>query len=309
MNGGPIAPLHSERADGSSEPREAIEAPFTIHPSPSRPGVEIPLPVRRQRGALDGVGDATLKGRLEFRARAINHDRVPRTLGAERVRHPGGDDEPGIVRPALVVALDEETHHAPRHSGALIHEDELHIALHEKHRVPLLAIIRAQREVLRLRRKQPLEPLLGRRVRGDVRRVDVKAFRRAGKHPRRGPLARPETDLSQHAIPLSRKLAKEPAMPLGKNPAGEKLDSGNPRGVEFLAFGDQFAGFHAGRGQARSERTAGVIPLRELREGVGFQGVPEVGHAAESSQFRLLVDFANSLQRKDLCFAACLEMQ
>ena len=33
------------------------------------------------------------------------------------------------------------------------------------------------------------------------------------------------------------------------------------------------------------------------------------GHAAERSQFRLPVDFANSLQKKDLCFAACLEMQ
>src|ERR1700677_3097412 len=157
--------------------------------------IDVFCPFLQKRRAFHVAGNAAFIGRLEFRAGAVNHDEVLRTLGAQRVGDARRDHHRRVVRPAKVVSLDDDTHRAPLHPGAFIDKDYFHIPLDEKHDVPLLLVVGAQRIISRLVDEKALEPRLRLRPLRNERRMDVKALRGIGKHACRGPLAGPEADL------------------------------------------------------------------------------------------------------------------
>src|SRR5262245_46091324 len=118
------------------------------------------------------------------------------------------------MRPALIVTLDEEAHHASRHAGALIDEEHLDIALDEKHRVPLLTIVRAQGVVVWFRDKEFLKPCLGSGAIGDIGRVNVESLRGIGEHAGGCPLAGPHANLCERALVSTCKLPEKATMAL-----------------------------------------------------------------------------------------------
>ena len=196
--------------------------------------------------------------------------------------HAGGNYQARVVRPALVVALDDDAHHLPRHPRALIHEQHLHIALNEEHRIPLLAIIRAQCEIFNILHEEPPEPRLGRRALGDVRRMNVKALRSPREHARRRPLPRPHADRVQRPLALPREFAEKTAVPLRKNTPRKNLHAWNPRSVEFRALRDRLTSLDARRGETPGWRFLRIVALPETLSRGGVKAFPKWIHARGS---------------------------
>ena len=59
------------------------------------------------------------------------------------------NDNGGIVRSAVVVAVDKKPHCPRRQTGARLAQNHLGPTLHEKHHVPLLVFIGTKRKILR----------------------------------------------------------------------------------------------------------------------------------------------------------------
>ena len=158
-------------------------------------------------------------------------ERVRRTLDAQGMCNAGRNDDTGIVRPAAIVAFEKKPHHATGQSCTLVAKQHLDISLDEKHRVPLFACVRTEREILWLLDEKPAKPNLRRRARWNVRRVNVKAFGGVREHSRGRPLLRPQADGCERPVVLSCELAEESAMTLRKNSPCENFDAGNPRAL------------------------------------------------------------------------------
>lgn len=201
------------------------------------------------------------------------------------MRNTRRDHQPGVARPAGIVTFDDKAHDLARHPRAFIDEEHLDVALDEEHRVPLFTIIRTERVVLRFLDKKPPKPRGGLDALRDKRRMDVKTFAGAGKHPRSRPLFWPKPDRSERAVVLPRKLSKEAAVPLRINATREKFDPGNPRIAHLFATGsDELSCFHSRSGETFREGRRRVVALRELRSRSGLKGVPLVGHGADLSR-------------------------
>ncbi len=143
-------------------------------------------------------------------------------------------------------------------------------------------LIRSERIIFRLRDKQALKPRLRRRLSRNVWRVDMKAFCRAGKHPRCRPLARPHPYFTQTSVFHPCEFTEETTMPLWKNPAMENFDTGNPHFIKFAPLCDEFTSLDAARGEALRGGLLRVIALCELRFCGRFKAVPKVRHDAEA---------------------------
>ena len=165
---------------------------------------------------------------------------------------PGRHDHPGIVRAAVIVAINEETHRARRHSRTHIAQNHFRDALDEKHHVPLLVARNDAGNNFPAPRQSsagtnpPVGPIR------NARRMNVKAFGGLRKHARVGPLRRPEPDPREHAFIAADKFAERTSMPLRINRSRENLHAGNP-GLSISALvrsaGRQLARFDARPGQ------------------------------------------------------------
>src|SRR4051812_8252142 len=74
------------------------------------------LPGFRQLGRLYIAGDAPLELGLEYRACPVNHNDIFPSFGAKRVRHTSRNHNADVVVTAVIVAVDEKSHHPPRQS-------------------------------------------------------------------------------------------------------------------------------------------------------------------------------------------------
>ena len=155
----------------------------------ARPGPDVMLPLFWQWRFFDFIRDPALCLRGERRGCAVNHDRVRRTLHAQRMGDSGWNHNARVLRAAAVVTIEEEAHHASIQPRALVNEDHFDVALYKKHDVPLFERVGALRNRCGCEAVELLEPCLGGLPGGNMRRVDVKALCRSRKHARGGPLA------------------------------------------------------------------------------------------------------------------------
>ena len=142
--------------------------------------------------------------------------------------HARWNNNRGIVRPAVVVAVDKKTHRPPRQTGARFAQDHFGTPLDEKHHVPLLVFVGAEGKILRFIDEKAPEPFVRR---GAVRHtwwMNVKTLRRLGEHPGGRPLLRPEPDPCQRPFIATCKFAEQSAMPLRMNGARKNFDPRDP---------------------------------------------------------------------------------
>ena len=112
----------------------------------------------------------------------------------------GWNDDADIVPAAMIIAIDEEAHHAGGQTGANIAQKNLGATLKKKHDVPLFAIVRSQGIILRLIHEQTAKPFLRRRVGRNLRRMNMKTFRAICEHARGRPLPWPKFYFSKHSL-------------------------------------------------------------------------------------------------------------
>src|SRR6476646_1459922 len=93
------------------------------------------------------------------------------------------NDDGGIVRPAVVVAIDKKSHCTRWQTAAGLAQDHLGPALYEKHHVPLLVFVAAKGKILRFIDEKTAKPFGGRGVLRHAWRMDMETLRSLGEHP------------------------------------------------------------------------------------------------------------------------------
>src|SRR5436190_24156013 len=172
------------------------------------------LPRFRQRSCFHLTGDSPFIFRFERGARPVNHNNVLRTLDSNGVSDPWRNDDTDVIRAAMIVAIDEETHRPRRQARANIAKNHFRDALHEEHHVPLLVLVTAQGIIFRFLDKTAAQPVSRFGPIGSTGWVNVKTLGCLGKHARAGPLPRPETDSGEQALIAPSELSKRAPMPL-----------------------------------------------------------------------------------------------
>src|SRR5207249_6738014 len=171
---------------------------------------------------------------MKNRARPVNHDHFLRTFSANGVGDTGWNNDADVIAAAMIIAIDKETHDAPRKTGADIAQDHLSASLQKKHYVPLLLIISAQRIVIRLIDEQAAQPIGCYRAFGNTGRMHVKTFCGLRKHARCRPLLRPKANLRKNPFVPPDKFTERSAMTLRMDFSRKNFHPGNPR---FLNLG------------------------------------------------------------------------
>ena len=125
-------------------------------------------------------------------------------------------------------------------------------ALHEKHHVPLLLCVTAQRIILRLLDKQPLKPFVRRGSFRNARRMNVKTFRGLREHARGRPLLRPEADPRENGLRRGERIRRTTRDAAADKSCAEKFPRRESRPPQFPARavgGGKFARFDAFLGE------------------------------------------------------------
>src|SRR4029450_3678885 len=186
------------------------------------------LPGFRQLRGFDFACDASFEFGMENRACSVNHDDIFRALGANRVRHARWNHHADVMSAAMMVAVDEESHHSPRQSCADVAQNHLNATLQKEHHIPLLVIVAAQRVVFRFIDEQAAQPLRRGAAFRNTGRMHMEAFSRDSKHARRRPLLRPETNPRENPFVAPHKLPEAPTMPLRVNSSRENFHARYP---------------------------------------------------------------------------------
>src|SRR5437773_2024527 len=192
------------------------------------------LPRFRKLRRLGFARDSAFKLGMKNRARPVNHDHFLRTFSANGVGDTGWNNDADVIAAAMIIAIDKETHDAPRKTGADIAQDHLSASLQKEHHVPLLLIISAQRIVIRLIDEQAAQPIGCCRAFGNTGRMHVKTFCGLRKHARCGPLLRPKADLRKNPFIPPDKFAERSAMTLRMNFSRKNFRPGNPRFLNLV---------------------------------------------------------------------------
>src|SRR5262249_49862134 len=144
------------------------------------------------------------------------------------MRDAGRNHDADIVAAAIIVAVDKKMHAPRRQAGPDVTQKNFRTTLEEKHDVPLFAIVRSQRIVLRLIDEQTPQPFLCRSIRRNVRWMNMKTFRSVREHSRSRPLPWPKPYPAENPPRLAAQFAKTTTMTLQTNFSGKNFNAGNP---------------------------------------------------------------------------------
>src|SRR5437879_12150795 len=89
----------------------------------------------------------------------VNHDNSFCACSTNRVGHARRNDDADVIVAPMVIAIDKETHHPLGKARADVAQNYLNATLQEKHYVPLLISVTAQRIILRFVYEQTAQPL------------------------------------------------------------------------------------------------------------------------------------------------------
>src|SRR5947207_15929218 len=214
---------------------------------------------------------------MKSRACAINHDHVLRAFHANGVRYSGRNYHADIVAPAKIISIDRKTHDASGEPGADIAQDHFDSSLQKKHHIPLLAIVRSQRIILRIGHEQPALPFLGSRIGRNARWMNVKSLCAVREHARSRPLPWPKPDFGERAFVLAHKFAEASSMRLRKDLSHKNLDTWDPNAFDVgfapVSIG-QFGGLDSGAADALGKGAGLIIPRNERISRVFIQAGP-----------------------------------
>src|SRR5438270_10033416 len=120
------------------------------------------------------------------------------------MRDTGRNDDADVVSAAMIVAVHKKTHAPRRKTLAHVAQKHFGAALEKKHDVPLLAIVRTQRIILRFIDEQPPQPFFRGCVGGNARRMNVKTLGTVREHARSRPLSRRKFYFPKNPLPFAR---------------------------------------------------------------------------------------------------------
>ena len=194
---------------------------------------------------------------MENGACTVNHDHIFCALSANSVRHARRNDDSDVIVAPMVIAIDKETHHPLGKARADVAQNYLNATLQEKHYVPLLISVTAQRIILRFVDEQAAQPLCRELVFWNAGRMHVETFCRVCEHPRSRPLLRPEANLRENPFVAPHKFREAPTMPLRINFARENFHARYPDFFDLALVpvgSHKFARVHASLRAAKDSR-------------------------------------------------------
>ena len=179
----------------------------------------------------------------------------------------------------MVIAIDKETHHPLGKARADVAQNYLNATLQEKHYVPLLISVTAQRIILRFVDEQAAQPLCRELVFWNAGRMHVETFYRVCEHPRSRPLLWPEANLRENPFVAPHKFAKEPPVPLRVNLSWENFHAWDPGFFDVTLVpvrGHKFNGVQASSRKLLCERCAPIITGLECILRAGVDALPKI---------------------------------